>query len=232
MVGVRDEGAGSRFRLNRRVEGGGRWATSRSDVWAFGEAERNGDWVGLAQRWNGKQWRTAPVPHAGPFGAAAALAPTSLWVATLDFEILRWNGRRWRHVTPGAITNASGGLYGITALTDKDVWVVGAYAAGPIAGRFDGRKLRDLPIPYTHFKGNYQAKEDSAMGDVLAFAANDVLAVSNFGIEHHDGRRWRKVSPAASLSALDAVSRDDVWAVGSKYTTTGWQGVAGRYSCS
>ena len=144
----------------------------------------------------------------------------------------RWNGRRWLRITPSAITNASGGFHGVSALTDKDVWVVGAYAAGPIAARFVGRGLHNLPIPYSHFKGNYQAREDSSMRDVLAFAPNDVLAVTNFGIEHHDGRRWRKVSPASSLSALDAVSRDDVWAVGSKYTTTGWQGVAMRYSCS
>ncbi len=207
-------------------------AISSNDVWAFGDADQNGDWVGLAQRWNGMRWRTVSVPGAGPFGAVAALGPARLWVATLDLELFRWNGRRWLRITPGAITNASGGFHGFSALTDKEVWVVGAYAAGPIAARFVGRRLRDLPIPYSHFKGSYQAREDSSMGDVLAFAPNDVLAVSNFGIEQHDGRRWRKVSPTSSLSALDAVSRDDVWAVGSKYKSgAGWQGVAMRYSC-
>jgi hypothetical protein len=206
-------------------------AISGNDVWAFGEAERTDQWVGLAQRWNGRRWRAVKVAGA-EINAATALSPTSLWVTTSAFEILHWNGQRWRRVT-GPNRDATGGLLGISALTDRDVWAVGAYAAGPIAGRFNGRRMRNLPIPYSHFKGNYQARENSEMGDVLAFAHNDVLAVSNFGIEHHDGKQWRKASPIASLTALDALSRDNVWAVGTRYKPgSGSQGVVMHYSCS
>jgi hypothetical protein len=135
----------------------------------------------LAQRWNGYRWRTVPVPSGSPFRAAAALGPTSVWTTTSDFELLRWNGRRWRAVSPRPITNASGGLGGIAAISDRNVWVVGA-----------------------------------------------------FGIEHHDGQRWtKKVHPSQQFVALDAVSRDDIWAVGSRYVSgAGWQGVVRRYSCS
>jgi hypothetical protein len=207
-------------------------ALSPSDVWAFGSYERGGDRSALAERWNGKRWRTVHVPG-GAVAAATMHAPGSVWVASADFQVFRWNGWRWLEASPGPITNASGGLHGISALTDTDVWVVGAYAAGPIAGRFDGRTLRNLPVPYAHFKGNYEAREDSHMTDVIAFARDEVLAVSNFGIEHHDGKRWRKVHPAQSLSALDAVSRDDVWAVGSRYELgIGWRGIVRHYSCS
>lgn len=139
-------------------------ALSPNDVWAFGSAERNGDRGGLAARWNGKRWRTVPVPGSGSVAAATTHGPASVWVATADFQVFHWNGRRWLEASPGPITNASGGLSGISALTDKDVWVVGAYAAGPLAGHFDGRTLRKLPVPYAHFRGNYEAREDSYMG--------------------------------------------------------------------
>jgi hypothetical protein len=131
---------------------------------------------------------------------------------------------------PGPTLN--GGLFtGIAALSDDDVWIVGAAgndAGKTLVGHWDGTRWSAVPsanppAPY------------STLSAVAAISRNDVWAVGTtrsggggaLFVEHWDGRRW-SIVPTPHLSVIDArptglaaISADDVWLVGTQVTKGG-----------
>jgi hypothetical protein len=133
-----------------------------SNVWTFGEASSSFLPIGRAvvRRWNGRHWRTVPVPLGTPVDVSAAGA-ADIWalgvsratVPDQDQTIIpmHWNGARWsspplptfRPVRPGypwVATAISAGAH--------DVWVAetpavneetGTSPAGVILLRWNGR---------------------------------------------------------------------------------------------
>jgi hypothetical protein len=117
-------------------------------------------------------------------------------------------------------------LYSVAAVAADDVWAVGWEWTGSrylaVAQHFDGRDWRSVHVPspgvqYTTLLG------------VTAIGSRDVWAVgrydNGFGAqytlaEHWNGRRWsvvQTVNPQPGgdvLVSVDAISPDDVWAVG------------------
>ncbi|MCP2340443.1 hypothetical protein [Actinomadura rupiterrae] len=184
---------------------------SRTDVWAFGGHDEKG----VAFRWNGRSWRSVPLPKraGGAMEHVSATSPSNLWIGSNDPGhgpyVMRWDGRRWtsRHDFPGVIT-------GVTALGPRDLWVFGNDLGQPGAGtwHFDGRgwtKTKKMPFEVHH---------------ASAVSAKDVWAIGEGkggpnAVGHFDGRTWRKVSPGALLppaSSNSTTYTTDVLALSAK----------------
>jgi hypothetical protein len=124
-------------------------------------------------------------------------------------------------------------IWGMTALSERDVWAVGVQATytsnDPLALHWNGTAWTAVatptPVPDCE-DGNIQWAGNS-LNDVDGVSANDVWAVGGdcYGIhpllEHWNGTAWSIVSGAqppggnwATLYGVEAISSSNVWAVG------------------
>ena len=128
-------------------------------------------------------------------------------------------------------------LYGVTAVSDGDVWAVGQYYNGTnpyqtLVERWNGTAWSVVASP------NITTTANNFLRSVAVVSASDVWAVgyyySGFNpaltlVEHWNGTAWSIVSnpnPGTGdnvLYGVAAVSAGDVWAVGSYSTTTAVQ---------
>jgi hypothetical protein len=124
-------------------------------------------------------------------------------------------------------------IWGMTALTERDAWAVGAQATftsnDPLALHWNGTSWTSVPVPTpvpNCEDGNIQWAGNS-LNDVDAVSANDVWAVGGdcYGIdtlaEHWNGSSWSIVPGPqipggewATLYGVEAVSSSNVWALG------------------
>jgi hypothetical protein len=119
-------------------------------------------------------------------------------------------------VVPTPNDNFNNGLYAVSAYSPSDIWAVGQSTI-----HFDGAKWTALPA----------AANTSSLGGVADISPTEAWAVgsANIGqgptgqvIERWDGTQW-SVFPGPSfatgdtpnLTAMTAISADDIWAVGS-----------------
>lgn len=173
--------------------------------------------------------------------AVDAAAPNDVWATGLYWDaqthahsvILHWDGNAWRRAPLGApslvstaprrVCDSDTGLAGITVVSATDVWAVG----DATTCHYNGSAWTEVPSPQP--RGEYN-EFSYPLEDVSAAAPNDVWAVGarvvetldgvDWGAlaEHWDGTRWTLDPtdfPAGSiLLGVDAVSSNDVWAVG------------------
>lgn len=152
--------------------------------------------------------------------------------------IEHWNGQRWQIVSSPNANGVSNTLTSITAISTTDVWAVGqtvVQSSSPVAQtqtlieHWDGQRWQIVPSQ------NVILQATNTLTSVTAVSANDVWAVglvdlvtSQSGtprtqplIEHWDGQDWHIVPSAnvgatgGSLFSVAAISKDNVWAVGS-----------------
>ena len=180
-------------------------ALSATDVWAvgsvtvgniFGKQVNYG--ATLVEHWDGTQWRVVPSPNVYTNGSA----------------------------TQGD-TNT---LMAVSALSPNDVWMVGSSTSATkrstlepggtwtekLIEHWDGKQVTIVPSPNPALTG-------TMLRGVAAIAPDNVWTVGWDGdrtgkpvvVEHWDGKQW-SVVPAVEgyLSAISAVSAQDVWAVG------------------
>ncbi|MFL5732917.1 MAG: WD40 repeat domain-containing protein, partial [Chloroflexia bacterium] len=167
-------------------------AISRDDVWAVGSYSNGGPSQGLIERWNGSKWSVVPGP-ALPIG-----------------------------------TNV---LRAISAASRDDIWAVGYYTSTndlqkTLIIHWDGKGWTHVPSP------NAGTGQNDLTG-VAALSSTDAWAVGSYSADtvnysgqsqtrilHWDGHAWTQVpSPnpgldANRLTAITAISSDDVWAAG------------------
>ena len=144
-----------------------------------------------------------------------------------------WNGRRWSIANtpqPGSLRDL---MFGASALSRSDVWVVGDQESGngifeTLAEHWNGHAWSVVRTPNPGSAGNHLYAVD-------AVSADDVWAVGQqLGaqapdqglVEHWNGHRWSVVSLPASHSAsvlLDGltVSHGQVWVVGESDSPAG-----------
>jgi hypothetical protein len=180
-------------------------------------------------------------------GPIAGSSPTDIWAvgdylpdatnsnqdATLTFAE-HYDGTAWTVVrTPNTGVNFNS-FYGLAA-KDGYAWAVGEY----LNGAYQDRALIEVWNPQARSWSIADNPQPGSRRDMLfgasATAANDTWVVGDQeganGIfetlaEHWDGSRWTVTStpdPGAAgnhLYAVDAVSPDDVWAVGESLTGT------------
>lgn len=156
------------------------------DVWMAGYrmTDQHGDTVTLTEHWTGGSWTAVPSPSPG----------------------------------------ISAALKGVSAVSPDDVWAVGYSADSTDSGsalalHWDGTSWTQNPVPASVY--NLRA--------VAAVSANDVWAASDGSslLMRYDGTNWNPslipaltpapgpgITAAPVINGLDAVSADDVWAVG------------------
>jgi hypothetical protein len=200
-------------------------APGKRVAWAAGGAGGAGSpatgWPTVA-RWRNGRWRPASLPGGltGWLGAISADSAKDAWAVSLRTGFaLHWNGtkwsvaKRWPEPKHGLLRE----LTGVTALSPSDVWVFGGPGAFPGVGTW-------------HFNGHSWAHVTSAPGNGIvmasALSAKNIWAIGSAtapqdSIAHFTGR-WHTVT-ATALSGLQftsivAVSRDDVWAIGTLQT--------------
>ena len=164
--------------------------------------------------------------------AISGTATNDIWVAGQTLT-MHWNGTAWSIINnpvPGSAEYSS--LYAVEAHAANDVWAVGDYQEVQtfytLIEHWDGTQWSIVPSPNSTAPNNF-------LGDVDIVSASDVWAVGSSSdtffttsstlVEHWDGTQWSIVaapSPgtSASLSAVTAISTNDVWAVGSHSDTS------------
>ncbi len=207
--------------------------SSPSDVWAVGDflpdaAKSNQDaTLSFAEHYNGKTWTVARTPNVGPnfnsfYGAAASQGHAWAVGERLNGSyqdralIETWNGKKWSiadNRQPGSVRDM---LFGASALSPSDVWVVGDQEGSrgvfeTLAEHWDGTKWTAVPTPDPGPGGNHLYAVDAvspydvwAVGQELGTQAPDQGLV-----EHWDGQSWSVVAlpPSGSASVmLDGVA--------------------------
>lgn len=187
----------------------------------------------------GWAWRAAPAAPASTvyneLHAAVALSPTDAWAAGLYGGeqyaltlIERWNGKEWQEVASPSVGNASNHLYSMAALSPGDIWAVGASHQGTDLWRtlslhWDGKEWSIVPTPSPGALNSLNAISVVSSDEVWAVGDTTVNALtgsSQLLVTRWDGKRWQRVETGveernATLSAVAALSSNDIWAAGS-----------------
>jgi hypothetical protein len=217
--------------------------SSPRDIWAAGDflpdaRHSNQDaTLTFAEHYNGSRWSVVRTPSTGPnfssfYGLAASggqawAVGTRLNRAYQDRGLVEtWAQGRWRIAgtpQPGSVRDM---MFGASALSPSDVWVVGDQEGGDqqfetLAEHWDGHRWSVVPTPDPGATGNHLYAVDAvAPGDVWAVGQRlGRRAPDQALVEHWDGQRWSVVPTPASRSAsvmLDAVTvaGGQVWVAG------------------
>ena len=197
-----------------------------TDAWAVGEyLAQDGGEHAFIQHWDGKTWRRVHCPspgHEQVLYGVSAVSPTDIWAVgrwTGDRGhslLIHWDGERWVYVKTPYLPKGSFRLVDISAASTNDVWAVGSRAGNGDASKsltehWDGTRWTVIPSPNT----DEQYSTNSLYG-VSALSATDARAVGNDLWLHWDGASWSRVAanPFEELEAVDIITPDDAWAVG------------------
>jgi hypothetical protein len=208
-------------------------AISSTDIWAVGGNPNTSPAQPLIEHWDGKHWRIVPAAPrtVGALSAVSAISPTDVWAVGLSQStplIEHWDGTRWSRVPDGG--SSSFWPRGVAAVSPRDVWAVGMdFHTHPLVKHWDGVQWRSVPVPAV--RGYLAAVVAVSAHDIWAAGAVSDLPPHREGrplLAHWNGTRWRLVigphigrpGTANTLSAITAISTNNVWAVGS-YDATG-----------
>ncbi|HEX4655926.1 MAG TPA: alkaline phosphatase family protein [Streptosporangiaceae bacterium] len=218
--------------------------SSPTDVWAAGNflpdtAASNQDaTLSFAEHYDGKKWSVVPTPNTGTnfnsfYGLAASQGQA--WAVgeylNSDYQdralIETWNGQNWSiadNPQPGSVRDM---LFGASALSPSDVWVVGDQEGSDhtfqtLVEHWDGSSWTVVPTPDPGSAGNHLYAVDAVSPDDVWAAGMQLNGNSpDQGlVEHWDGHKWSVVpvptSGSASLVMLDgiAATSSQVWVAG------------------
>jgi len=169
-------------------------------------------------------------------------AASTGWLSNIE----HWTGSRWSQTPSADPVTASGQvvaeLTGVSFDRPGDGWAVGESYDHPIAEHWNGRRWSLSPVlqpVQTYMTASGQTGPMSAVplavtaiarddvwlvGDLLENAPSGVVLAGSFA-ERWNGRTWTLVTIPDSgqvlLTATDAVSAHDIWAVGSQTDSAG-----------
>ncbi|HYO48513.1 MAG TPA: S-layer homology domain-containing protein, partial [Chloroflexia bacterium] len=213
----------------------------------------------IARHWDGSQVRRVPVPDIKEgrnyLSDIKAITSDNIWavgrfsnpgssIEQARTLVTHWDGTRWS-VVPSSNSEFypdNSSLNGVDAISASDVWAVGnftGYYGGTITMRWDGARWNIVPSPSRVQGNNYlHAAEAIATNDVWAVGGavpNGYPAATRPIIMHWDGSQWtmQSLDPLYGtdyrLNAIEAVSANDIWAVGTANAQTlimHWDGSA------
>ena len=218
-------------------------ALSPNDVWAVGghEYAYTMRWNGSA--WSVVNIGPVPGGNTPSLNDISAVSPNDIWAVghyASDFGrvstvIMHWNGSAWARVpSPDAAvvpgSPRSSFLWGVKALSANNVWAVGEYLVGDTSftmiQHWNGTNWSIVPSPNGPTgDGRLYGISANSANDIWAVGEYDITSFSGFGKSlamHWNGSAWTVVptpQPApqngtSRLSAVTALSANDVWAVG------------------
>ena len=197
-------------------------AASASDAWAVGAYDPSGSNVlaTLAEHFDGTRWTAFPLPNVGVqenvLLAVSMPSTGKAWAAGYfvngKFQqqtlIEHFDGTVWSVIpspSPGARQNI---LYGIAAITDSDVWAVGAQedASGlwhTLTEHWDGSTWSLVNAVDAGANGNqFYAVKAVASNNIYAVGQQAGAGFPNQAlIEHWNGTAWSVVTSPADSSA-------------------------------
>lgn len=205
------------------------------DAWAVGMSFNSGQ--PLIEHWDGATWSLTPSPNApnGWLLSALAFSSNNVWAVGTDSSqplAEQWDGNQWNIIsTPGVSGGGSTNFWSLSASGPNDIWAVGETDhpdPNVFAEHWNGSAWT-LSKPVNNFYF-------SLLYAVASVSPTDVWAVGYEArskkqqqlrtlIEHWDGTKWSVItSPNEGpkspyplnnvLSAVTAISADDVWAGG------------------
>lgn len=167
-----------------------------TDAWAVGYSFTQQQYHHpLAYHWNGRAWTQIPANGTSFFGGlgVADIGPGNAWAVGTGLE--HWDGTSWTQLAfpdpenPGAVTTSiDGSLAAISADAANDVWVVGAFYVATVCNGVRGGCEETFSL---HWNGTSW----EAVPMPLVDRSTDAF------------RQYQ-------LTAIDAISPSDVWAVG------------------
>jgi hypothetical protein len=189
-------------------------------AWAFGGTNPGGRSDPVAARWNGRSVTPSALPAGlGAFVSyASAPAAGDIWAASqYGAYVLHWDGRHWRVATSWH----RGQITGLTAISDRDVWVFGRTVNGERGTgtwQFNGRSWHRL------------SGLASSVYRASAVSGRDIWAIGASGasqsILRYDGIAWQRVHTGRALAGIQlrdilAISNRNVWVAGNQVTKSG-----------
>ncbi|HKP53287.1 MAG TPA: S-layer homology domain-containing protein [Chloroflexia bacterium] len=206
-----------------------------SSVYAIGIA--NGQRCIL--HWDGTGWSVVSTPDTN-IATIMGLSESTLWAVvsmTDTTYTLKWNGTGWDRVESPNWMSGYNTLRTIEVFSPTDIWAVGYYA--PYTNDYSAYRARTL---IQHWDGTQWSIVPSPNGpgdtgylyDISGSSPDDIWAVGDYVANismsykqpltlHWNGNTWSVVPTvdhpySMSLSAVEALSSDNVWAVGSGNT--------------
>jgi hypothetical protein len=132
----------------------------------------------------------------------------------------------WSFVASPSIASTDAFLYGVAAISSKNVWAVGSLSGSrsPLIEQWNGQQWSIVPSPYGGTGSTLNAITTVPRRAQLWAVGYSLEATSTQTfVEFWQGTRW-SITPSPnvdsafnSLNGVAAVSDDDVWAVGSYY---------------
>jgi hypothetical protein len=176
-------------------------------------------------------WTIADTPNPGVgdnvLEAIVAVSVDDVWAvgrhAPYPYQTLteHWDGDRWSEIPSPDVGSGSNFLLDVAATGPSDVWAVG-YSTGEaevqsLIIHWDGVEWSAVPAPHVGKNSNFLYGV-SATGPDDAWSVGDSITTRGLAL-HWNGTRWSVVpTPDAgsltALSAVEAISSEDVWAVG------------------
>ncbi len=181
-------------------------------------------------------------PHGGLLNSVAATSASDAWAVgwtgpnsgASGTLIEHWNGKTWTRVpSPNLPGSGKSFLKGVTAISAGNAWAVGAAIVGNVEHTltmdWNGEKWTYVPSPTPGGDSSLQGVTFSWTNNIWAFGYTNPSRCSSGGppcqtlIEHWNSihQRWSVIPslnpPVGYLNQLEAgaaVSRTDIWAVG------------------
>ena len=177
----------------------------KNEAWAvgsFGCPDRQGNAHSstLTEHWDGRSWSVVHSPNGGPTGT---------WFS---------------------------GLHSVTAITTDNVWAAGLTikpssdptkpgTAYPLIEHRDGKRWSIVAAPKGAL-GGLESISSTSASDVWAVGGTEISPVTTLAL-HFDGSSWSRLplptvpNTTAAFFSVKATSRNDAWAVGKWFPTSG-----------
>jgi hypothetical protein len=212
-------------------------AISPNDAWAVGARQDGFYQSPMAEHWNGTSWSVTTVPN--PKGCTghsyltdvAAVSPRYVWAtgwcgsggsSPEQGFVVRWNGKRWAVAAAYGAIPANSELYGVSAVSARDVWAVGSFrSGGAIALHWDGHKWRQQTIGAPQDAASLRGIASTQGRPAWAVGAGPSPQPPFAGptsIRFDGGQGW-PVSVPVSYGSLRGIAFDPdgtLWAVGTQ----------------
>lgn len=214
-------------------------ATASNDVWAVGDYYTFDSPKTLIEHWDGTSWSIIPSPNPSALEnilySVAAISVDDAWAVGGDGTssicpnsalTLHWDGHQWTTVCSAIVTNDSGDLQSVAAVSSTDMWAVGSWVLPNSGGRFqiliehwNGSQWTISPTPTTNTSQSLSGVAVAGASNVWAAGDTSASLQTLALFEQWNGSQWAFVpGPSPNFACLNGIASEpgtsQLWAVG------------------